>query len=167
MGEREGGAYLERCVAENGKWVALAGVIGGGWKSHASAFVRRIRTTWLFQPICQLALAAFRFCAAESRTPPQNSPVYIFAKSVEMLSMSMFNIDNGYLEAIVRGYHGALLTKVDYNNLMQCERLDGTPSPLSPSPLSPSPFPPPLLSLSSSSSPPPPTPFHTDKSTQT
>ena len=35
-----------------------------------------------------------------------------------------FNINDGYLEAIVRGYRGGLLTTADYNNLCQCETLD-------------------------------------------
>jgi len=35
-----------------------------------------------------------------------------------------FNIKDGYLEAIVRGYRSGLLTSADYNNLCQCETLD-------------------------------------------
>ncbi|CAI5976472.1 unnamed protein product [Closterium sp. NIES-65] len=35
-----------------------------------------------------------------------------------------FNINDGYLEAIVRGYRSGLLTAADYNNLCQCETLD-------------------------------------------
>lgn len=35
-----------------------------------------------------------------------------------------FNVDGGYLEAIVRGYRSGLLTSADYNNLCQCENLD-------------------------------------------
>lgn len=45
------------------------------------------------------------------------------------LGLSVFNIDNGFLEAIVRGYHNALLTQVDYQNLMQCEKLEGASPP--------------------------------------
>jgi V-type H+-transporting ATPase subunit d len=47
------------------------------------------------------------------------------------LNMSMygfealyFNVEGGYLEAIVRGYRAGLLTAADYNNLCQCESLD-------------------------------------------
>eukprot|EP00300_Choanocystis_sp_HF-7_P022298 c21494_g1_i1.p1 GENE.c21494_g1_i1~~c21494_g1_i1.p1 ORF type:complete len:367 (+),score=103.29 c21494_g1_i1:47-1102(+) len=40
------------------------------------------------------------------------------------LSLPIFNIDNGFLEAIARGYHNALLNHVDYQNLMQCEKLE-------------------------------------------
>lgn len=35
-----------------------------------------------------------------------------------------FNVDGGYLEAIVRGHRAGLLTAADYNNLCQCETLD-------------------------------------------
>lgn len=35
-----------------------------------------------------------------------------------------FNINGGYLEAIVRGHRAGLLTAADYNNLCQCETLD-------------------------------------------
>lgn len=35
-----------------------------------------------------------------------------------------FNVDGGYLEAIVRGYRSGMLTSSDYNNLCQCENLD-------------------------------------------
>eukprot|EP00475_Leptophrys_vorax_P037059 TRINITY_DN63386_c0_g1_i1.p1 TRINITY_DN63386_c0_g1~~TRINITY_DN63386_c0_g1_i1.p1 ORF type:complete len:352 (-),score=33.85 TRINITY_DN63386_c0_g1_i1:252-1307(-) len=35
-----------------------------------------------------------------------------------------FNINDGYLEAIVRGYRSGLLTAADYNNLCQCETLE-------------------------------------------
>eukprot|EP00897_Mesotaenium_endlicherianum_P007216 jgi/Mesen1/6522/ME000332S05524 len=35
-----------------------------------------------------------------------------------------FNIKDGYLEAIVRGHRGSLLTAADYNNLCQCETLE-------------------------------------------
>eukprot|EP00243_Klebsormidium_subtile_P003700 TRINITY_DN17291_c0_g1_i1.p1 TRINITY_DN17291_c0_g1~~TRINITY_DN17291_c0_g1_i1.p1 ORF type:complete len:354 (+),score=82.99 TRINITY_DN17291_c0_g1_i1:399-1460(+) len=35
-----------------------------------------------------------------------------------------FNIKDGFLEAIVRGYKAGLLSAIDYNNLCQCETLD-------------------------------------------
>jgi len=38
--------------------------------------------------------------------------------------MSTFNVNDGYLEAIVRGYRGGILTTQDYNNLIQCESLE-------------------------------------------
>ena len=35
-----------------------------------------------------------------------------------------FNADNGFLEAILRGYKSNLLSAADYNNLAQCDTLD-------------------------------------------
>lgn len=35
-----------------------------------------------------------------------------------------FNIDHGYLEGLVRGFKGGLLTQADYANLVQCETLE-------------------------------------------
>ena len=37
-----------------------------------------------------------------------------------------FNIDDGFPEAIVRGYRSGILTPADYANLTQCESLEGT-----------------------------------------
>lgn len=36
-----------------------------------------------------------------------------------------FNMDHGYLEALVRGFKTGLLTTTDYANLVQCETLEG------------------------------------------
>ena len=44
-----------------------------------------------------------------------------------MASDLTFNIDHGYLEGLVRGFKGGLLTASDYANLVQCDTLDGTP----------------------------------------
>ncbi|MPC08548.1 V-type proton ATPase subunit d 1 [Portunus trituberculatus] len=41
----------------------------------------------------------------------------------EMLD-SLFNIDNGYLEGLVRGFKNGILKQTDYLNLVQCESLD-------------------------------------------
>jgi|UniRef100_A0A914XZL2 V-type H+-transporting ATPase subunit d len=35
-----------------------------------------------------------------------------------------FNIDHGYLEALIRGFKTGLLTTTDYQNLVQCETLE-------------------------------------------
>jgi len=43
-----------------------------------------------------------------------------------------FNVNSGYLEGIVRGYRNCLLTGQNYNNMTQCETIDGMR--LSPSP---------------------------------
>ncbi|XP_036375213.1 V-type proton ATPase subunit d 1-like [Megalops cyprinoides] len=35
-----------------------------------------------------------------------------------------FNVDNGYLEGLVRGFKAGILTRADYQNLAQCETLE-------------------------------------------
>ena len=35
------------------------------------------------------------------------------------------NIDDGYLEGLLRGFRGGILTSSDYANLCQCESIDG------------------------------------------
>ncbi|XP_070575749.1 V-type proton ATPase subunit d 1 [Ptychodera flava] len=40
------------------------------------------------------------------------------------LSELYFNVDNGYLEGLVRGFKGGILTQTDYLNLIQCETLE-------------------------------------------
>ncbi|KFY78411.1 hypothetical protein V501_07500 [Pseudogymnoascus sp. VKM F-4519 (FW-2642)] len=35
-----------------------------------------------------------------------------------------FNVNNGYIEGIVRGYRNSLLTSQNYNNMTQCETID-------------------------------------------
>lgn len=37
----------------------------------------------------------------------------------------MFNIDNGYLEGLCRGFKCGILKQADYLNLVQCETLEG------------------------------------------
>lgn len=41
-------------------------------------------------------------------------------------SLMTFNIDDGFPEAIVRGFRSGILTPADYANLTQCETLEGT-----------------------------------------
>lgn len=36
-----------------------------------------------------------------------------------------FNVDHGYLEGLVRGMKAGILTQTDYNNLAQCDTLEG------------------------------------------
>jgi len=38
--------------------------------------------------------------------------------------MTTFNMNDGYLEALVRGYRSGLLGRADYDNLVQCDTLD-------------------------------------------
>ena len=40
------------------------------------------------------------------------------------MEMLFFNIQDGFLESIVRGHRTGLLTVPDYNNLCQCENLE-------------------------------------------
>jgi len=37
----------------------------------------------------------------------------------------VFNIDNGYLEGLCRGFKNGILRQADYLNLVQCETLEG------------------------------------------
>lgn len=37
----------------------------------------------------------------------------------------VFNVDNGYLEGLVRGFRSGILTRTDYINLVQCETVEG------------------------------------------
>jgi hypothetical protein len=37
----------------------------------------------------------------------------------------LFNIDNGYLEGLCRGFKNGILKQGDYLNLVQCETLEG------------------------------------------
>jgi len=39
-------------------------------------------------------------------------------------SMLTHNLNDGYLEALLRGYISGILTRIDYNNLTQCETLE-------------------------------------------
>jgi V-type H+-transporting ATPase subunit d len=41
-----------------------------------------------------------------------------------MFDEYFFNINHGYLEGLVRGFKGGILTQVDYANLVQCETLE-------------------------------------------
>lgn len=43
--------------------------------------------------------------------------------------MLFSNIDDGYLEGLLRGYRSGVLTSADYANLCQCESIDGTVTP--------------------------------------
>ena len=36
-----------------------------------------------------------------------------------------FNMDNGYLEGLVRGFRSGILNRTDYLNLIQCDTLEG------------------------------------------
>jgi V-type H+-transporting ATPase subunit d len=42
-----------------------------------------------------------------------------------MFTDILFNVDNGYLEGLVRGFKSGILKQQDYSNLVQCETLEG------------------------------------------
>ena len=43
----------------------------------------------------------------------------------DYLQELLFNVDTGYLEALVRGFRSGILAQSDYLNLSQCETLEG------------------------------------------
>ncbi len=47
---------------------------------------------------------------------------------LDKMSELFFNINNGYLEGLVRGFKGGVLKQTDYLNLVQCETLEGEES---------------------------------------
>ena len=44
-----------------------------------------------------------------------------------LCKMITFNQDDGYTEAIIRGYKSGILSQADYSNLGQCGSLEGGP----------------------------------------
>lgn len=48
---------------------------------------------------------------------------YSFSKK-SLGDATTFNINDGYLEALVRGFRSGILTQADYSNLVQCETLE-------------------------------------------
>ena len=48
-----------------------------------------------------------------------------FEEKIVEMKGHLFNIDNGYLEALCRGFKNGILRQNDYLNLVQCETLDG------------------------------------------
>ena len=40
------------------------------------------------------------------------------------MEMSTFNVDDGFLEAMARGYRGRIMTRDDYQALIQSETLE-------------------------------------------
>merc|ERR1712178_451872 len=48
----------------------------------------------------------------------------VLSNSEATMEMSTFNVDDGFLEAITRGYRGRILTKDDYQSLIQADTLE-------------------------------------------
>ena len=59
-------------------------------------------------------------------TAPTSPQAFVVQEGREML---FSNIDDGYLEGLLRGYRSGVLTSADYANLCQCESIDGTVTP--------------------------------------
>jgi len=41
------------------------------------------------------------------------------------LSEVLFNVDNGFLEGLIRGFKNGILAREDYRHLTQCDTLEG------------------------------------------
>ena len=41
--------------------------------------------------------------------------------------LNTFNMQHGYMEALVRGYRSGFLSESEYRHLAQCETIDGIP----------------------------------------
>ena len=41
--------------------------------------------------------------------------------------LNTFNMQHGYMEALVRGYRSGFLSESEYRHLAQCETMDGIP----------------------------------------
>lgn len=46
-----------------------------------------------------------------------------------MQSAAYFNVDNGFLEGVARGFRSGILNQAQYLNLTQCETLEGGAAP--------------------------------------
>jgi hypothetical protein len=49
----------------------------------------------------------------------------ILSRSPNLHTLLAAQVDAGFLEGIVRGYKAGLLTQNQYNNLTQCETIEG------------------------------------------
>jgi hypothetical protein len=75
----------------------------------------------------------FQHLAELQRASPLILPIVIcpptlhtFLDSNSAMAEGLFyNVSNGYVEGIVRGYRNTLLTGQAYGNLTQCETIDG------------------------------------------
>ena len=57
------------------------------------------------------------------RDTPANRERGTRTSSVTMSALT-FNLDDGFTEAVVRGYRSGILTSADYSNLGQCDGLE-------------------------------------------
>ncbi|XP_026646569.2 V-type proton ATPase subunit d 2 isoform X2 [Zonotrichia albicollis] len=64
-------------------------------------------------------------CASSRSLPSHAVPVAAWCRQESSgYSEFYFNVDHGYLEGLVRGFKGGILTSADYVNLAQCETLE-------------------------------------------
>ena len=70
-----------------------------------------------------LAVAAALFPGTEHLHDPRS----LASPTTPHEAMLFSNIDDGYLEGLLRGYRAGILTSTDYQNLSQCETIDGAP----------------------------------------
>lgn len=74
----------------------------------------QMTVTWLSQLMLTL-----------SRTDGSPAAVTVWRSARMPFSELYFNVDNGYLEGLVRGFKAGILSQGDYLNLVQCETLEG------------------------------------------
>ncbi|KAF7797466.1 hypothetical protein EIP86_008663 [Pleurotus ostreatoroseus] len=63
-----------------------------------------------------------RSASSQARRAGRRTDIITTTTTMEAL---LFNVDAGFLEGIVRGYKAGLLTQTQYNNLTQCETIEG------------------------------------------
>jgi hypothetical protein len=73
-----------------------------------------------------LLLSLISSCCCCTRHSPSS-----LATIMSVGSMLSFNIADGYVEGLVRGYRSGILTSTDYSNLTQCDTLEGASPSLS------------------------------------
>ena len=93
----------------------VAGVGGLVWSLALLSFHRRP-----FLPADILRLTSY-MVSCRMATDDTPMPTYGFLT---------YNVQDGFNEAVLRGFRSGILTQVDYNNLEQCEQIDGARKPV-------------------------------------
>jgi V-type H+-transporting ATPase subunit d len=47
-----------------------------------------------------------------------------YGKDISLGGMSTFNMQHGFVEALVRGYRSGFLSDTDYHHMTQCDNLE-------------------------------------------
>ena len=83
------------------------------------------------RPLSPASQASLARCSAKMRRLPRSPPTPVRssrpAAAMSFFPELYFNVDNGYLEGLVRGLKAGVLSQADYLNLVQCETLEGEP----------------------------------------